>query len=169
MSDRYHKEWMEMCRGLPNYQVAKILNRYPTGCDWTGSNKSMMAEAWRPGGEHSVHPDHRDELYNILTNAPRVSPEERRRTKARRDLNARLKRLRYMMSAALEEGEGVDWLAQKIQDLGVSTDEIELLLDGWQSDLRVLGQRADSIRREISYVTQLEMAAAKALRKRKRR
>jgi len=166
MSDKLHlrTEWMAMCKGLPAYKVAQILRRFPTGVNWTGANKGEMAVAWIRGEARCVREEHRGPLREALMKAPRVTPEEQKSRKARRNLDKRLRRLRSMMEVALEETEGADWLAQKLIDTGAASQEITMLLAGWKADIAELERKIEGIRKQISYTVQLEMAAQRALR-----
>jgi hypothetical protein len=168
----YETEWMAICRGLPAYRVAQILNRHSPGTDWTHCSKRHMAEAWVAAHlkeERSFSGRIQDPaaLRKELEEAPRETPAERKRKKAKRNLEQRISRLKSMMEYALETAGGTEELADTLLKLKPAEAEIRMLVKAWQEESKHHEQVRARARSEMLYCAQLEMAANRALGKMK--
>lgn len=168
----YETEWMAICRGLPAYRVAQILNRYCPGTDWSRCSKRHMAEAWvdahlpkaRSFGGRINNPE---ALRKELEEAPRETSGERKKRKAKRDLKKRVEMLKSRLEYVLETASGTEELADALLALKPTEEEIHLILRAWQEESKEYERQMKRARSEMLYCGQLEMAANRALRKMK--
>lgn len=166
----YKTEWMAICRGLPAYKVAQILNRYTPATDWTHCSKRHMAEAWvaahlkgeRPFSGRITNPV---ALRKELEEAPRETPAQRKQKKAKRNLEQRISRLKSALEYKLETASGTEELADALLSLKPAAAEITMLVQAWQKESKQHEKAMARARSEMLYCGQLEMAANRALNK----